>query len=140
VVLVPVICGHVGYECVNMIQTCVTYGGRECDGRATVHRARHMIPKVMCVVHGLPSGIALKMQVGLTSNWSTLPINTFLGFRVTLTQKSIYSWVNQRHQKTATTCFQAPSVEVVALCTQGLGGYIISPQSRPVGVVGDAES
>jgi hypothetical protein len=22
VVLVPVICGHVGYECVNMIQTC----------------------------------------------------------------------------------------------------------------------
>jgi hypothetical protein len=25
-----------------------TYGGRECDGRATVHRARRMFPKLMC--------------------------------------------------------------------------------------------
>jgi hypothetical protein len=80
------------------------------------------------------------MQVGLTSDWPTLPITTFFGFWVTLTQNSIYSWVNQKHQMTATTCVQALSVEMVVLCTQGLGGYIISPQLMPVGVVGDAES
>jgi hypothetical protein len=33
-----------------------------------------------CVVHRLPSSIALKMQVVLTSDWPTLPNNLFFGF------------------------------------------------------------